>query len=169
MKHASTMKFAIAIWLFAICTWATAGNPPFAADTQNFGVRLFLVPDADAFVKMWSKPQTPKLTVFNKTRVNTEFAGALLYWGGGADSNGECDIQLQTQVLEGSQVLASGPEMPVCQGHPPPPPGVLALSETMIDLFASGEPTSLTVQVTVTDRVNNETLSVKAPMEILAE
>lgn len=169
MKSTSTITLAIAIWFLAISAWATAGDPSFVADTQNFGVRLFLVPEADAFVEMWSKPQTPKLTVFNKTRVNTKFAGAILYWGGGKNSDGECNIHMQTKVLEGSRVLASGSEMPVCQGNPPPPPGVLALSEAMIDLYASGEPANLVVQVIVTDKVNNETLSVKAPIEVMAE
>lgn len=157
------------IFFLALSGSPLASEQSFVADTQNFGVRLFLVSDADAFVEMWSKPETPKLTLFNKAKVNSTFSGAILYWGGGTDVNGECNIQLQTQVLERGSVLARGPKVPVCQGHPPPPPGVLSLSDTMIDLSTPGEPAHLIVQVTITDKINNETLSVQAPLEVVAE
>lgn len=167
------MKEILAIltttFFIVMSNWASASEPTHVADTQNFGVRLFLVSDADAFIEMWSKPETPKLTLFNKAKVNSEFSGAILYWGGGTDANGECNIQLQTQVLEGNSVLARGPEMPVCQGHGPPPANVLSLSDTMIDLVTSGEPAKLVIQVTVKDKVNNETLLVQAPIEVVAE
>ena len=159
----------IGLLLVVSSNLAICQKQPFVADTQRFGVRLFLVPDADAFVEMWSKPEPPKLTLFNKAKINSQFAGAILYWGGGIDAAGNCDIQLQTTVLEKGEVLASGPEMPVCQDHALPPSGVLALSDTMIDLVTSGEPSSLVVQVRVTDKINNETLLVKAPIQVLAE
>jgi len=163
------IKFLATILLVVSPALAFAQDRPNVADTQSFGVRLFLVPDADAFVEMWSKPETPKLTAFTKTQVNSKFAGVILYWGGGSDNEGQCNIQLQTKVLEGTTVLADAPEMPLCQKHQPPQPGVLALSDTIIDLVASGEPASLVVQVTLTDKINNETLSVSAPIEVLSE
>ena len=169
MNQAQTIKMLFALFLVVSSSWAFSQEQTFAADTQKFGVHLFLVPNAEAFVEMWSKPQPPQITIFNKTRINSQFAGAILYWGGGIDANGNCNIQLQTEVLEKGKVLASGPEMPVCKDHPPPPAGVLALADTMIDLSTSGEPTNLVVKVTVTDKNNNETLSVNAPIEVLAE
>lgn len=169
MERYSAKLLLTIILLMTTCKWAFGGGKAFVADTQKFGVRLFLVPDAGTFVEMWSKPETPKLTLFNKAKIDTQFAGAILYWGGGKNAEGECNIQLQTRVLKGNSVLASGPEMPVCQGHPPPQQGVLALSDTMIDLVTSGEPANLVVQVTVTDKVNNETLSVSAPIEVVAD
>lgn len=163
------IKFLATVLLVVSTVLVSAQDRPNVADTQSFGVRLFLVPDADAFVEMWSRPETPKLNAFNKTQVNSKFAGVILYWGGGSDSKGQCNIHLQTKVLEGTTVLADGPEMPLCQKHQPPPAGVLALSDTIIDLVASGEPSRLVVQVNVTDKINNETLSVSAPIEVLAE
>lgn len=162
-------KFLIGLLLVGSAHFVFGQEQPFVADTQKFGVRLFLVPDADAFVEMWSKPEPPKLTIFNEAKINSQFAGAILYWGGGVNSDGNCNIQLQTQVFEKGEVLASGPEMPVCQDHAPPPSGVLALSDTMIDLVTSGEPANLVVAVTVTDKINNETLLVKAPIQVLAK
>jgi len=169
MNRNQVIKIVVSLLLFVSSSLAISQEQPFVADTQRFGVRLFLVPDADAFVEMWSKPEPPKLTLFSKAKINSQFAGAILYWGGGIDENGNCNIQLQTQVIEKGKVLASGPEMPVCQDHAPPPSGVLALSDTMIDLITSGEPANLMVQVTVTDKINNEKLLVKAPIEVLAE
>ncbi len=163
------IKSMLAVFLLLTSGAALGIEQSFIADTERFGVRLFLVPDADAFVEMWSKPETPKLTVFKQTTVNTKFAGIILYWGGGANSNGECNIQLQTTVLERGTVLATGPEMPVCSRHQPPKPSVLSLSDTIIDLIASGDPTQLVVQVKVTDKINNETLLVEAPIEVVAE
>jgi len=169
MNRNQAIKIIVGLLLFVSSSLAVSEDWTFVADTQRFGVRLFLVPDADAFIEMWSKPEPPKITLFSKAKINTQFAGAILYWGGGIDENGNCNIQLQAQVLEKGKVLARGPEMPVCQDHAPPPSGVLALSDTMTVLITSGEPANLMVQVTVTDKINNEKLLVKAPIEVLSE
>lgn len=162
-------KIFLGLLLVISSNLAVGQKQPFVADTQRFGVRLFLVPDADAFVEMWSKLEPPKLTFFNKVKVNSQFAGAILYWGGGIGSDGNCNIILKTQIMQNDEVLAYGPEMPICQGHPPPPAGVLALSDTIIDLHTAGEPANLIVQVTATDQVNNETLVVEAPIQVVAK
>ena len=161
-------KLLAAFALLIAASTALGDGQSFVADTQRFGVRLFLVPSADAFVAMWSKPETPKLSILHKIDVNAKFAGVILYWGGGADANGYCNIQLQTQVIKSGSILVQGAEMPMCSNHQPPLSGVLALSDTIIDFVASGEPSGLIVRVTVTDKINNETLSVDAPIEVLA-
>ena len=169
MNRNQVEKILLGLLLVISSNLALGQEQPFVADTQRFGVRLFLVPHADAFVEMWSKPEPPKLTLFNRAKTNSQFAGAILFWGGGIGSDGSCNIILQTQVLQNDEILAEGPEMPICQGHPPPPTGVLALSDTMIDLVTAGEPANLIVQVTATDQVNSETLVVKAPIQVVAK
>ena len=166
-KNKVEMRIIAIIFTALISVSVFAENPSYVADTQSFGVRLFLVPDSDSFVEMWSKPETPKLTIFNKVPIDTEFAAVILYWGGGKSKDGSCNIHLRTTVLEGSEVLASGDFFPVCEKHAPPNPGVLALADTIIDLKATGEPTNLVVQVEITDNINNEILVVSAPIEVI--
>lgn len=163
------MKYIITIISIAISTFSFAQSLLNVADTQSFGVKLFLVPDAIAFEEMWAKPETPRLTVFNKVSINTQFSAVILYWGGGSGSDKNCNIHLKTTVLAGSEVKATGTSMPVCENHAPPAPGILALGETIIDVVASGEPSSLTVKVEVTDNINHETLVVFAPIEVVEE
>lgn len=161
---------SIAIILGFILSFCVgAQSPSFVADTQKFGVRFFLVPDADKFVELWSRPETPKITLFKEVAVGAEFAGVILYWGGGKNKDGNCDIHAKTTVMMDSEVMAKGQFMPLCAGHSPPVPGVLALGDTVIDLKATGDPVGLVVVVEVTDRVNNETLRVSVPIDVVAK
>lgn len=168
-KNNFMIKHLALILLTLIPVFAFAQSRENIADTQKFGVRLFLVPDAAAFEAMWTKPETPKLTAFNKVATNSEFAAVILYWGGGQGSDKNCNIQLSTTVLAGSEVKATGVSMPVCGGHEPPAPGVLALGDTTVDLVASGDPAKLTIKIEVTDLINNEKLVVSAPIEVVPQ
>jgi len=92
-----------------------------------------------------------------------------VYWGGGKDKNGNCDIVYRTTVISQSKTIARGSIMPLCSGHEPPTPKMLALGDTIISLTAAGKPAQMIIQVEITDRVNGEVLNVSAPIEVIAQ
>lgn len=168
MKITRFIRSVVSGFLVSACASALTSEPgAFSADTQNFGIRLFLVPNAKEFTEMWSQAETPRITVFTQVVMKQEFAAVILYWGGTPDEKGNCDIVIRTHVTQASKTLTCGPAMPLCSDHAPPPAGILALGDFIVDLVATGEPANLLVHVEATDKNGGETLLVSAPIEVV--
>lgn len=169
LEYNAKMKIITFIFIALFSTSLFAENPSWSADTQSFGVSLFLVPDSDAFVEMWSKPETPNLSILHEIQIETEFAAVILYWGGGKDLDGNCNIHVKTTVLVRDEIIVADSLVPVCKQHAPPNPGILALGDTIIDLKATGAPANLVVQIEVSDNVNNEVLWFQHQLRLLTD
>ncbi|QWY79360.1 hypothetical protein D0436_24575 (plasmid) [Shewanella decolorationis] len=161
----------ITILLVLSFTGACASKQPesYSSQTTKFGANLILVANENEFLRLWSRPEAPTITKLSKVPVGSEFSGVILYWGGGKDAKGNCNIEMKTKVMSGSKVLAQGGSLPLCKNHAPPSLNALALGDTLISLKAAGQPINMVVHVEIIDRINNETLNVSAPIEVVAQ
>jgi hypothetical protein len=166
-----TNSFMASMGASASSGTSSQGRAPagFSADTQKFGIRIFLVPNTRDFMEMWARPETPHLTTLSQVETNQQFAAVVLYWGGVLNEEGHCDIAFRTSVTQGERKLMEGEEKPLCAGHAPPPAGALAAGDVIVDLRASGSPAKLVVHVEAHDRNSGEVLTVSAPVEVIAK
>ena len=167
------MRFAVrrlAIFAIAsIAAWPCASQPryPYSAESKNFGVNVYAVPDKSKFLSAWAGPTPPRFDFMSTAKLGAPFALVVVFWGTTPDKQGNCQVYMDLRISdEQNRVIGEGKAVPVCVNHAPPPKGTLGLGDTIVDLAASSKPGKIQIAVSLTDRVSGEVLSVVLPLAV---
>lgn len=161
---------------FMLCACATTAvdttrvqlQYPYSAESKNFGVNVYAVPDKSKFLSAWAGPTPPRFDIMSTVKVGAPFALVVAFWGTAPDSQGNCQVHMDLRITdEQSRVIREGKAVSVCVNHAPPPKGTLGLGDTIVDLTASGKPGKIQIAVDFRDGVSREALSVVLPLVVM--
>ncbi len=140
---------------------------PHSAESETLGISVYLVPDKGNFLDAWAGPTPPRFDYMSTATLGQSFALVVIYWGGGADDLGSCQLFMDLRIRQDDgKVIGEGAEVPVCVGHAPPPEGALGLGDVVVDLAAGGSAGTIFIETSFIDRVNGSELSIEVPLEV---
>lgn len=165
------VRIPIALACLLACGVAPAADQPWGragADSDDFTVLLLLTPDPQAVAKMWAKPAPPNLQEYRTAEIGTGVTAMFAVSGGRADAEGRCNLVYRLAIAhaDGSPGPQSSPET-LCAQRAPGPRGAMSLGESAATVVTDGDPRTITVVATVTDRTTGKSVDVSAPLQLV--